>query len=224
VIITIDGPAASGKSTIAAMVAQKLGVYYVSTGLLYRSLGYILVHYYKYDKEGLIIPAIGDVQSCLEENNLIYDYETTTGATVFFKGENITPYLKTKDIDVAASLVSADKDVRQELVKFQRSFAQKNSVVMEGRDIGSVIFPNADFKFFITAQPQVRAGRWQEDQSHKGSDFTAEESLRIITERDTRDRERKASPLKVPEEAVVIDTSNVTIEEALQEILSYIRH
>jgi cytidylate kinase len=222
VIITIDGPAASGKSTIAAMLAQKLGMYYVSTGLLYRSLGYILVHCFKYDREQLIAPSIDDVQQCLEENNLIYDYTSSTGASVFFKGENITPYLKTKDIDVAASLVSADKDVRQELLKFQRSFAKKNSVVMEGRDIGSVIFPDADFKFFITAQPEVRAARWREDQSHKGSQFTAQESLRIITERDTRDRERKASPLKVPEKAIVIDTSNLTIEEALQEILSYI--
>jgi cytidylate kinase len=221
-IIAIDGPTASGKSTLARRLAEKLNVYYVSTGLLYRALAYILTHHFKYPEQDLAHPHLNDVKSCLDKNSFLYDYKGSDGAAIFFKGEDITPFLKTKDIDTAASLVAANKAVREELLNFQRAFAKNNSVVMEGRDIGSIIFPNADYKFFVTALPQVRAERWREYQSHKGNQYSLEESLKAITERDTRDKERPISPLVVAKGAIEIDTTNLTKEEALQKVLSYI--
>ncbi len=222
-IIAIDGPTASGKSTVAHMLAQKLGMYYVSTGLLYRALSYALLHKYKYEEKQLVTPAIDDVRSCLDPRVLVYDYKGQQGAAVYFDGKDITPFLKTKQIDHAASLVASNQGVRAELLKFQRAFAQTKDIVMEGRDIGSVIFPNADFKFFVTASPEIRAQRWREYQAQKGIQFSFEESLKTITARDTRDKERHASPLVIPEGAVLIDTSSLTKEEALQKILTHVR-
>jgi len=221
-IIAIDGPTASGKSTIANALAQKLGMYYVATGLLYRALAYILVHHRRHNEQQLMHPKREDINWSMDPERFAYTYDKSK-VMICFQGVDITPFLKTKEIDYYASLIAADKQVREEMLTFQRAFAQQRNVVAEGRDIGSVVFPNAEFKFFITASPQERARRWQQDQLKKGKQYSFEESLKTITERDRRDSERTVSPLKVTKEAIIIDTTTLTKEETLQKILKIVQ-
>jgi cytidylate kinase len=221
-IIAIDGPTASGKSTLARKLAQRLNIYYVSTGLFYRALAYALTKHFNYTQEQLAHPALADLQFCLDENNFSYVYDSANGAKIYFLKKDITSELKTKEIDYCASIVSADPQVRKQLLQYQRLFAQKHDLVMEGRDIGSVILPNADYKFFITADSDVRARRWQKDQEKKGNSYSLQESKDSIEDRDRRDTHRTLSPLIVPKDAIVLDNSTLTIEEALQEMLNYV--
>lgn len=221
-IIAIDGPTASGKSTVARDLAQTLGIYYVATGMLYRALAYLLVNHCHYKPEQLAQPRIDDLRACLAPGVFTYDYQPDKGAIIMFQGKDITPALKTKQIDDYSSRVSANPDVRNALLQFQRDLAQRHDVVVEGRDIGSVIFPNADFKFYITASLDERARRWQQFHNNNGKEYLFEESRTTIFERDKRDQEREVSPLVIPTDALVIDNSNLSKEETLQRVLEVI--
>lgn len=219
-IITIDGPVASGKSTVAQKVAQKLDIYLLNTGYLYRALAYILKNNFNYSKEQISNPDLQNLKEILESSEFKYAYDK--GPHVFFKDKEITEFLKTDEIDKLASIISANKLVRYILLDYQRNFAKNNDIVAEGRDTGSVVFPNADYKFFITASSEVRAKRWQHSMEKKGKFFNFEESLKQINERDERDKNREVAPLIIPDNALVIDTSDMTIDDAVKEILKTI--
>ncbi len=215
-IITLDGPSASGKSSIARILATDLRYVYLNTGLLYRALGYILMQRYGYTLDTLKAPKEKDIQEALIKDCFEYTYDVRTGSQIFFKKEDITSYLKTPCIDQASSIVSADEYVRFALLGVQRALGELSNLVAEGRDCGSVVFPEADYKFFITASLLVRAHRWQEDQKKKGIAILLKGALESITVRDERDSHREVAPLVIPQGAYVLDTSSISISQSIE--------
>ncbi len=206
-IITIDGPVASGKSTVARLLAKKLGYQYLNTGLMFRAVAYLL-----YTKN-----------RSLNLTELVYTYNPQDGAQILYKDSNITPLLKTPEMDQLSSQVATQPEVRTALLTYQRQLAEKNNVVAEGRDTGTIVFPNADYKFFITASPEIRAKRWRGYQHKQGKEYSLKESINIIKERDQRDSAREVAPLIVPEDAHTIDTSAMSIEQAVDACYTIIK-
>lgn len=222
-IITIDGPTASGKSTIAQKVAQELHFYYLPTGWLYRAVAYLLVKQFNYSEKQLANPLSEDVTVCLDPERLIYLYDLKKGGKLEYNGNDITDFLKDYTIDHAVAIISPIAMVRDKVVVAQRAFAQKHNSVIEGRDIGSVVFPHADYKFYITASLEVRAQRWQKDQEKRGNLFDLEEAKAQINDRDKKDLERDYCPLKVPEGAIIIDTSEMDLDQTVEAVLDTIK-
>jgi cytidylate kinase len=220
-IITIDGPTASGKSTIAAELAKKLHFYFLSSGILYRALAYLLI------KDGHSIGSFAH----LKEKDLApyftekfsYSYSPEKGSIVLFNNEDITSHLKTKNIDTASSIIALNPIARQILLSLQHIIAHNYDIIVEGRDTGSVVFPNADLKFFITADAHERAKRWQKDQEKKGNKFTLDQALKEIQERDYRDQHRAIAPLIIPKGAIIVDTTNLSIEKIVHEMSAVIK-
>jgi cytidylate kinase len=223
-IITIDGPVASGKSTVSRILAQKLGYYYLYSGLLCRALAYLLVNKCGYTVDTIAHPRIEDIEYCLHDDKFVYEYDAQTPQErIIFDAEDITAYLKDKFIDKVTSIVSMNEQARKAVTGIQRKIvAQKNNVIVEGRDVGSVVFPQADFKFFITASVLVRAERWRKDQEKYGNHIPIDEAMTLITDRDNRDKNRAVAPLIIPNDAVVIDTSDLTIEQTVEKIIAHI--
>jgi len=213
-IITIDGPAVSGKSTVAKLLARSLHVYYVNTGLLYRALAYALLLDKQYTQEQLHTPHPQDVQDCLHPDVLVYDY--TTFASVRYKNDDITFRCKDSDISEASSLVAADKFVRECMVQYQRELAHEKSLVVEGRDTGSNVFPHADIKFYLTAAIGVRAQRLIHFEMHKGNELSADDAQKLLQQRDHRDMTRVHAPLLKPEGAIEIDASSMSAIEVVE--------
>jgi CMP/dCMP kinase len=213
-IITIDGPAASGKSTVAKSLAKKLGFYYLYTGLLYRSVGYVLA-----EKRDVLPDEFSKLTA--EDLKFIdqikYVYEDGK-PKIIFEGEDITSKLKDSSVDKLSSLIGANKYVRQALLPTQRDVAKSYDIIADGRDCGSVVFPNADYKFFLTASIEERAKR-----KSKMGGMTQKEAEEFLRERDERDKNRDVAPLVVPEDAVIIDNSNLDIEQTLHPFLKYIK-
>jgi len=222
-IVTIDGPTASGKSTVARALAQELGFYYLPTGWLYRAVAYLLVEEFGYTQDMLATPTREDVQYCLEPSRLIYTYDEKQGGKLFFNKRDITSYLKDYLVDVYVAIISPIVMVRELVVNAQRAFAQSTDCVIEGRDIGSVVFPKAHYKFYLTASLSVRAQRWQKDQEQRGNTFTLEQAQVQIASRDTKDKERKHSPLTIPKGAITIDNSDLTFDQTIQIMLKHIK-
>lgn len=222
-IVTIDGPTASGKSTVARMLAKKLGFYYLNTGMLYRALAYLLINHCGYKSTDLPDPKQVDVARCLDPQKLVYCYEPDGSVRITFAGEYITPHLKMSEIDRASSLVSANQMVREQLLQFQRWYGQQYDVVAEGRDLGSVVFPDADYKFFLSASIKERACRWQADRARQGEQFSLEQSIEKVTVRDKRDQERAISPLKVSEDAIEIDNSDLSLDQTVEQMFAFIK-
>lgn len=221
-IITIDGPVASGKSTISRILADNLEYYYLCSGLIYRAIAYLLVDRYGYTPETLASVRIEDLMECADPQRLQYSYDGLSQERIFFDHEDITIYLKDKFIDNITSIVSVNKDVRKMVTALQRDIADNYNVVIDGRDVGSVVFPNAQLKFFVTASVAVRAERWRKDQERYNNFVSLEEAVRLITERDERDKNRTIAPLIVPKNAIVIDTSDLTIDQAVEKMMEYI--
>ena len=217
-IITIDGPTASGKSTLARAVALKLDSYYIYSGLLFRALAYLLIKNKGYTVETLGAPAVTDVQEIFDPLHFKYQYNGGK-EQVIFDGVDITDHLKHSDIDRGASIVSTDSFVRDELLILQRHIARTQSVVVDGRDTGSVVFPDAEYKFFITASLQERARRWRLDQAKRGMVFTDEQACAAVTERDARDSNRTLAPLTVADGAIIIDSTYLSKDQVLELIL-----
>lgn len=213
-IITIDGPTASGKSTIARQLALKLGITYINTGLLFRAMAYLVHTKHLSTPTGLL--TVG------KESIVLYRYTEEKGAQVFYKSENITPLLKTPSIDLLASQIALNKEVRKSIENYQRYLAETQSVIADGRDCGTVIFPQAEYKFYITARLEIRAHRWQKDQEKKGHHYSLSECKRLIEERDIRDSARALAPLTIPPGAFIIDTSIMSIEEVVSTCLAHI--
>ena len=212
--IAIDGPAGAGKSTIAKLVAKELGYIYVDTGAMYRGMAI----YFLQQKIG------GEEKEKIAEAsrnaNVSIAYED--GAQqIYLNGENVTAKLREEAVGNMASVSSAVPEVRGQLLALQRNLAQKENVVMDGRDIGTNILPHADTKIYLTASVETRAKRRFLELEQKGVMCNMEDIAKDIEERDYRDMHRDIAPLRQAEDAIYVDSSNMTIEEVVKEILSY---
>ncbi len=213
--IAIDGPSGAGKSSIAKAVAARLGIVYVDTGALYRTVGYYVrgKGIARTDKEGVV--------SCLPDIKIEVRYED--GAQhVYLNGEDLGDRIREPEISMYASAVSAIPAVRAFLLDTQRDIAAKNSVIMDGRDIGTEILPNADVKIFMTASNEARAMRRTKELIAKGMDAKYEDVLREMIERDENDRTRDVAPAIAAPDAILLDNSDMTIEENVDAVLSII--
>lgn len=216
-IIAIDGPVASGKSTIARKLAHELGFYYLYTGFLYRGLAYVLAHHYGYDTTQMAKPRHEDIDDIVHHKQFEYRYEDGVPKIVF-EGEDISAYLKSKEVDNWSSLISAYPYVREAVLEYQVGIGREQDVVAEGRDMGTVVFPQAEHKFFLTASVDVRAQRWQKMQEKAGAHYSFEESRAAVIERDRRDAGREHSPLKKASDALLIDCSEMSVDQVVQEV------
>lgn len=213
-VITIDGPTSSGKNSVGFLLAKKLGYQYIDSGMIYRA-GALKMLRAKISLE--------DKEKILEVfRNLNVKFKTNSGWKMFLDGEDVTDSLHTPAISDLTSKVSAMADVRSIMKGLQRKIAEEDSVVMSGRDVGSEIFPDSKFKFFLTANVEVRANRRFEQLLKKDQTVKYEDVLEDMMERDKRDTEREASPMRIPENAVVIDNSNLTVEQTVEEMLKNI--
>jgi len=222
-IITIDGPAASGKSTVSRKLARKLGFYYLNTGLLYRAIAYLLINKCSYKDNQLKDPDPLDLKEYIDPSRLVYDFDQDFKEQIVFDNQNITPYLKTSFIDKGASVVSTNKMVRDLLLDIQRSAAQRFNIVVDGRDTGTVVFPEADIKIFLSASLKVRAERWRKEQEERGNRFSEEEAKNILEDRDKRDKERETAPLAIPDNAIFVENSKLDADQTLAQIMDFIR-
>ncbi|MBS3741008.1 MAG: (d)CMP kinase [Candidatus Cloacimonetes bacterium] len=210
-VIAIDGPASSGKSTIAKNLARKLDCIYIDSGAMYRAVGLFI------RENNVDVDAEKKVKEKLPEISIRIE-NAKDGATniVFLNEVNVTEQIRQPIISQYASIVAKYGSVRKKLVQLQRKIAQKQSVVMDGRDIGTVVFPNADFKFFITASSKERANRRWKEIKDKGEKKSYEQVLQELKGRDKRDSSRQIAPLRKPHDAIEIDTTNLTIGEQTQ--------
>jgi cytidylate kinase len=221
-IITLDGPCGSGKSTLAQLLAQKLGFFYMNSGYLYRSLAYLLVKEFGYDEEKMHNPNLQDVQFILDDKNFEYQYKDGC-AHIFFFGKDITDFLKSSSVSHHASIISAHAQVRQFVVVIQQKFGREHNLVTDGRDGGTEIYPQAQFKFYVTAQPEIRAARLQADFVKKNIEMSFEQALQMTLARDERDTTRLVSPLRKADDALEIDTSHQSVDELLELMLQIIK-
>ena len=215
--VAIDGPAGAGKSTLAKQVAQNLGFVYVDTGAIYRAVGYHmdLMGIGPKDKEG--------IERLLDDVNLKLTYDAGGLQHVILNGMDVTGEIRTPEMSRMASLISAYPAVRDFLLDLQRDMARQYSVVMDGRDIGTVVLPHADVKIYLTASPEVRARRRQKELEEKGFSCAYETVLSEIRERDAQDMSRTVAPLQQAADAEVLDTSDLNREQALAALESTIR-
>lgn len=216
-IIAIDGPSGAGKSTLGKMLAKKLGLLYLDTGAMYRA---VAVAALARDADLGDAAAVSEIAKSAE----IELKGEPDSLHVILNGEDVSEKIRTLEIAQAASVVSTISAVRKTMVDLQRKLGEQSAVgcVLEGRDIGSVVFPNADIKFFLTAKPEARARRRFEEDKAKGRVSTYEQTLAEINERDERDVSRADSPLTIAEDAVVIDTSELDLSEVFEQMLSKI--
>lgn len=212
--VAIDGPAGAGKSTIAKLVAKEKGYIYVDTGAMYRGLA---IHFIK---RGLKAEDIkGIVEACKDaEVSIVYENDVQQ---IYLNGENVTAMLRTEEVGNMASKTSAIPAVREKLLELQRTLAREKDVIMDGRDIGTNILPNADVKIYLTASVETRAARRYKELLEKGENCVYEEIAQDIKERDERDMNREIAPLKQAEDAILVDSSEMTIEEVVKTICSY---
>ena len=211
--IAIDGPGGAGKSTVARAVAAKLGIVYVDTGALYRTVGLFV------KQAGISPDDASAVAACLGDITLEIKYLDGT-QHVFLNGEDTGDSIRTPEMSTYASKVSAIPAVRAFLLDTQRSIAATNSVIMDGRDIGTVILPNAEVKIFLTASEECRAMRRYKELVGKGQTVTYEEVLADMRERDGRDSSREVAPTAKAEDATLLDNSDMTFEETVEAIVS----
>lgn len=221
-IITIDGPTASGKSTVGRLVAKKLGYYYLYTGLLYRALAYLLLKDHGYTLDTIADPDLALVDTLLDPKRLVYRYDADDRERIFFDGSDITSHLKGDRIGQGASIVSTNSEIREKLNALQRAIANDHNVVIDGRDSGSVVFPHAEHKFFLTASEDERAWRWKKQQEQRGEVVTLAQAKQFVNSRDARDSSRAIAPLKKPEGSAVIDGTQMSIDEVVERIIQAI--
>jgi cytidylate kinase len=211
-IVTIDGPAGSGKSTSARRLAESLGYRFLDTGAMYRVVGLICL------RTGIDSSADADVARIAEKVRMEF-----RDGRVFADGEDVTGEIRTAEVTRAASLVAVNPQVRSVLAARQREIAVGQDIVTEGRDQGSYVFPDAECKFFLSADPFPRALRRQLEMKQEGTEIALEEILEQIRDRDQRDREREVAPLVPAEDAVLVDTSNMTPEMVLELLVDTVR-
>lgn len=209
--IAIDGPAGAGKSTVAKKIAKDLGCIYVDTGAMYRAMALYFI------RSGIDKDDTAGIEGALETADISIEYIDGEQA-VILNGENVTPYLRTEEVGNMASASSANPKVRVKLVKLQQALAKKVDVVMDGRDIGTVVLPNAYLKIYLTASSKVRAKRRYDELSAKGIKCDINEIEKDIIDRDYRDSHREHSPLMQADDAILVDSSDMDIEEVVEKI------
>lgn len=217
VSVAIDGPAGAGKSTMAKRVAKELGYLYVDTGAIYRTVGYHmwLMGIGHRDADG--------IRRCLDDVNIEIQHLEDGVQHMILNGKDVTGEIRTPEMSKYASGVSAQKCVRDFLLDMQRAFARKHNVVMDGRDIGTVVLPDADVKIYLTAGADVRAQRRMKELAERGTPRPYDEVLHEIEERDWADTHREIAPLRRAEDAVLVDTSAMDFDESRRAILDVIR-
>jgi CMP/dCMP kinase len=213
VIVAIDGPAGAGKSTLARRVADKMGFVYVNSGAIYRAVGLWAL------RLGVDLGDMHRLEQLAKEAKIELDAD----GRVFLNGEDVTEAIREPRVSEAASKVSSIPGVRRALLGAQREIAEKNSVVMEGRDIGTVVFPNADVKIFLDADPAERARRRALERQEQGRDSDEQAIARELQRRDERDRTRTAAPLMQAPDAELVDTSGLTLDEVEEIVLRKVR-
>ena len=210
--IAIDGPAGAGKSTMAKTLAKELGFYYVDTGAIYCTVAYFM------DLLGVSPKDVDGVERYIDELTIEIEYDEEGTQHMIMNGMDVSGDIRTQDISQKASLVSAHAVVREVLLDMQRDVARKHNVIMDGRDIGSVVLPKADVKIFLTASPEVRAERRTKELLAKGQKAVYETVLKEIVQRDYQDTHRPIAPLKMCRDSIKLDTSDMTIEEVVAEM------
>ena len=214
--IALDGPAGAGKSSIAKLVAKKLSFVYLDTGAMYRTIAlYVLKNQIAPSDEAAVVARLDDIEITLSHEN--------GEQQIFLNGENVSKEIRKEEVGNMASVSSANPEVRAHLLKLQRNLAAENNVVMDGRDIGTTILPNAEVKIFLTASAKTRASRRYLELTEKGEACDMDEILKDIVDRDERDMNRAVSPLKKAEDAVLVDSSEMGIDEVVESILSVYR-
>ncbi len=212
IIVAIDGPSGSGKSTIARELALSLGIEYLDTGAMYRALAF------KFKKEEVNIDDIKAIDDVMKSTKIAF-----IEGNIFVDGEDVSSFIRSDEISQLASKISAIKEVREFLVSMQRSIGEVTSLVADGRDIGTNVFKNADIKFFMTADVEIRAKRRFEDLSVKDSNLKYENVLEQIKERDFRDTNRKINPLVPASDSILIDNTDMSVTETLDYVLGEVR-
>ena len=211
-IIAIDGTAGSGKSTTAKALAAKLGLLSIDSGALYRAVTLKAIREGVPPEDG---EALEELASKVDLDQRMKDSEVRT----YMDGEDVSDAIRSHEVSKRVPMVSRHPGVRRQLVKIQRRLAKAGGAVIEGRDIGTVVFPDADLKVFMTASPEVRAERRRKELGERGAKLSLEEVLQEITERDKADTEREVSPLRKADDAFVVDTSHLSVDEQVEVIL-----
>ena len=218
-VIAIDGFSSTGKSSISKVVADTLGLIHIDTGAMYRAITLFGLRNFKDEKQEI------DLSKLLQNlNEISLEFRENSGKLeIYLNGENVSKEIRTTEVSDNVSLIAKHPEVRARLVVLQRDIAEKQGVIMDGRDIGTVVLPNADYKFFLTASANERARRRFLELQSLGIETTIEEVKQNLIERDRIDSEREISPLKQAEDAILIDNTNLNKEETIDLILSYIK-
>lgn len=212
VSVAIDGPAGAGKSTIARRLAEELGYRYVDTGAIYRTVAYFM------DLWGVSPKDVDGVSRYIDELTVAIEYDENDVQHMLMNGMDVTDDIRTQDISQKASLISAHACVREMLLDMQREIAQKHNVIMDGRDIGTVVLPKATVKIFLTASAEVRAKRRCDELLAKGQKAKYDAVLKEIQQRDYQDTHREIAPLKMARDSIKVDTSDLTIDQVVEKI------
>ena len=218
-VIAIDGFSSTGKSSISKVVADTLGLIHIDTGAMYRAITLFGLRNFKNEKQEI------DLSKLLQNlNEISLEFRENSGKLeIYLNGENVSKEIRTTEVSDNVSFIAKQPEVREHLVVLQRNIAEKQGVIMDGRDIGTVVLPNADYKFFLTASADERARRRFLELQSLGIETTIEEVKQNLIERDRIDSEREISPLKQAEDAILIDNTNLNKEETIDLILSYIK-
>ncbi len=218
-VIAIDGFSSTGKSSISKVVADTLGLIHIDTGAMYRAITLFGLRNFKNEKQEIDLPKL--LQNL---NEISLEFRENSGKLeIYLNGENVSKEIRTTEVSDNVSFIAKQPEVRERLVVLQRDIAEKQGVIMDGRDIGTVVLPNADYKFFLTASADERARRRFLELQSLGIETTIEEVKQNLIERDRIDSEREISPLKQAEDAILIDNTTLNKEETIDLILSYIK-
>ena len=213
-IVTLDGPSGSGKGTVGRLLAQVLNFNYLDSGLLYRGVAILVI------EKDIALSDVSNVEEIARNMNLEFSSENNK---IFLDGIDVSNSIRTEEISIVSSKVAQLKSVRAILYEIQRGYLKGNGLIADGRDMGTVIFPDADLKIFITASPEARAYRRHKELLGRGESVSLRDLERSIASRDRSDSERKISPLVPAVDAIIIDTSNMTVEEVKDEIVKHYR-
>jgi cytidylate kinase len=220
ITIAIDGFSSSGKSSMAKWLAKELGYTYVDSGAMYRAVTLYCLKNNLISENGIDIETL---KSKINDIKISFKQNAETGVSeTYLNGENVEKQIRTLEVSNYVSPVSAIKFVREALVKQQREMGKKKGIVMDGRDIGTVVFPDAELKLFVTASPEIRAERRFEEMRKKGENVSFDKILENIKKRDSIDQNRKESPLRKADDAIILDNSNMSIEEQHKYIKSLV--
>ncbi|MFB5189423.1 (d)CMP kinase [Alicyclobacillus fastidiosus] len=218
VSVAIDGPAGAGKSTVAKLVAERLKFLYIDTGAMYRAVAYLCV------RENVDCSDTSAVDELVKVHDFRFEEGRDLGLIVYVDDQDVTAYLRSPDVSERVSLVAALPEVRSRLTQWQRAFAKTHSVVMDGRDIGTVVLPNATVKVFLTANVEERARRRQKEYQERGFDVSLVEIIDSMTQRDKLDSERELAPLTSAPDAVHIDSTGKPIDVVVDEIMRLVEN